>query len=159
MGRIAVLCGRTKMRKLDICWLSTSKYAALTPPLAHGHTARKLLEACFVFVLLLAAMPVFAQSGSRGDGHAEHHDWYNGLTRPDVGGSCCHGATAAREGDCRPVRAWLHDDGVWRAVVDRRLVAIPPEKIIMRSAPDGGSHLCMSDLGFIYCFVPGQPKS
>ena len=96
---------------------------------------------------------MLAQTGQHGDGHAQHHDWYRELRQPDIGYGCCSDA------DCRPVRAWLHDDGQWRAVVEGRPVRIPAARILDRSAPDGGSHLCLSPAGTVYCFIRGVPKS
>ena len=64
-------------------------------------------------------------------------------------------------GDCRQVRAWLDDNGRWRAIADGREILIPDSKIIRDNqppAPDGNSHLCMSEVGVIFCFVPGQAK-
>ena len=53
--------------------------------------------------------------GTRNIGHAENHDWYQGLTQPGTGYSCCNGTVNGVEGDCRPTRAYLqrqrHVDG------------------------------------------------
>jgi hypothetical protein len=51
-----------------------------------------------------------AQSGARGDGHAQHHDMYKDWQRPEVGGSCCNAQSSddpptATAG--RPRRTWV----------------------------------------------------
>ncbi len=106
-----------------------------------------------MLVVLLGVGAVEAQTGSHGDGHAQHHDWYRDLRQPGSGISCCN------RQDCRPVRAYVDEDGRWHALVQGRLVGIPWYVILKQSAPDGGSHLCMSQTGVVYCFVPGQPMS
>lgn len=104
-------------------------------------------------VVLLRIGAAAAQSGAHGENHAQHHDWYRDLRQPGSGASCCSLQ------DCRPVRAYIGDDGQWRAIVDGEVVHIPGYAILRQSAPDGGSHLCMSAWGIVYCFVPGQPMS
>jgi hypothetical protein len=39
---------------------------------------------------------------------------------------CCNGTTNGVEGDCRPTRAYLNDDGSWYAFLDGRWVPVPP---------------------------------
>ena len=112
-----------------------------------------------VLALMVIATLAFAQSGQHGAGHAEHHDWYQKLQRPNGAGSCCSKLTPEGDGDCRPVRAYLHDDGQWRAVVGGSLVRIPPSTILEGTAPDGNAHLCMSKAFTVYCFSVPQPKS
>jgi len=106
-----------------------------------------------LLVVLLGIGSVEAQTGLHGDGHAQHHDWYQDLRQPGSGASCCNFQ------DCRPVRAYIDEDGQWHALVEGRRIGIPRYLILRRSAPDGGSHLCMSQTGTVYCFVPGQPMS
>ena len=123
--------------------------------------------AVFMTILLaLAAAPVLAQVGMTGDdpgrhghGHAENHDWYEKLKRPDTGGSCCNGTKDGAEGDCRPTRAYQGDDGNWRALINGRWVPIPPKVVLQSLAPDGASHICANKTGTIYCFIGGSPKS
>jgi hypothetical protein len=55
------------------------------------------------------------------------------------------------------VRAYVGDDGQWHAIVQGEIVSIPWYTVLRHAAPDGGSHLCMSTTGIVYCFVPGQP--
>jgi hypothetical protein len=100
-----------------------------------------------------------AQSGHHGDGHAENHDWYRDLRQPDTGVSCCNGHSATSEGDCRPTRAYLNDDGLWYALLDGQWVPVPPRVVLRQLAPDGRSHICASKSGLIYCFLGGSPKS
>jgi len=95
--------------------------------------------------------------GQWGHGHAENHDWYKNLKQPGTGYSCCNGDTA--HGDCRPTRAYLTDDGTWRALVDGRWMPVPPSVVLKQLAPDGNSHVCAGKSGMIYCFIGGSPKS
>lgn len=100
----------------------------------------------------------FAQDGHHGQGHAENHDWYQGLKQPGTGASCCNGGAGGVEGDCRPTRAYVDDDGVWRALIDGRWTVVPPRAVLQSLAPDGNSHICASRSGTIYCFIGGSPK-
>ena len=97
--------------------------------------------------------------GQYGQGHAENHDWYKELKQPDTGYSCCNGRSNTSEGDCRPTRAYLNDDGMWYALLDGRWVPVPPRVVLKQLAPDGRSHICASRSGMIYCFLGGSPKS
>jgi hypothetical protein len=99
------------------------------------------------------------QVGDHGVGHAENHDWYRDLHQPGTGYSCCNGTANGIEGDCRPTRAYLQDDGTWRALVDGHWVNVPPRVVLQRLTPDGNSHICASRSGMIYCFIGGSPKS
>jgi hypothetical protein len=122
----------------------------------------------FVTLLVCAAvgLRVHAQvsaddrgSGHHGQGHAENHDWYKELKQPGTGYSCCNGTVNGIEGDCRPTRAYLQDDGTWRALIEGRWVPVPPRVVLKQLAPDGNSHICASRSGLIYCFLGGSPKS
>ena len=107
----------------------------------------------------LAAIGSRSQDGQYGHGHAENHDWYQKLKQPQTGYSCCNGTTNGADGDCRPTRAYLNDDGMWYAMIDGRWVPVPPRAVLQQLAPDGRSHICASKRGMIYCFVGGSPKS
>ncbi|HTE79649.1 MAG TPA: hypothetical protein VK634_03045 [Reyranella sp.] len=118
-----------------------------------------------VAVLFVATSSV-AQDGGPGDstgqhgrGHAENHDWYQELKQPGTGYSCCNGTINGIEGDCRPTRAYLTEEGQWRALIDGQWVLIPPRAVLKQLAPDGRSHICASRSGMIYCFLGGSPKS
>lgn len=95
-----------------------------------------------------------AQSGQRGDGHAEHHDWYRSLQTPH-GTSCCN-AQEDGQGDCRPVQARPSADGGWEAFVGGRWLSVPAERIL----PDHlnrvplQSHICEQD-NYVRCFLRG----
>jgi hypothetical protein len=115
---------------------------------------------------LLLAQSVAAQDqshrrhqGHHGQGHAENHDWYEKLVQPGTGYACCNGTKNGVEGDCRPTRAYLHDDGTWRAQIDGRWTPVPPRVVLKDLAPDGASHICASKAGMIFCFIGGSPKS
>lgn len=71
--------------------------------------------------------PAHAQSGNRGDGHAENHDWYRTL-KTKSGWSCCSGDES--HGDCRPVQAHQRQDGDWEAYFDGSWQEIPPDAIL-----------------------------
>jgi hypothetical protein len=109
--------------------------------------------------------PAFSQDshrpdhGLRSEGHAENHDWYQELKQPGTGFSCCNGTINGVEGDCRPTRAYLNDDGQWYALLEGRWVVVPPRVVLKQLAPDGRSHICASRSGLIYCFLGGSPKS
>jgi hypothetical protein len=109
----------------------------------------------WVFLLSSAV----AQDGTHGQGHAENHDWYQELKQPGTGYSCCNGTSNGVEGDCRPTRAYLTEDGQWRALIDGQWVIVPPRAVLKQLAPDGRSHICASRSGMIYCFLGGSPKS
>lgn len=116
----------------------------------------------FALVLALSPLAAMAQStapsGRHGDGHAENHDWYKDLKQPQTGYSCCNGRSSSSDGDCRPTRAYLDDDGMWYALLDGRWVPVPPKVVLKQLAPDGSSHICASKSGMIYCFLGGSPK-
>jgi hypothetical protein len=97
--------------------------------------------------------------GQWGHGHAENHDWYKKLTQPGTGYSCCNGTADGVEGDCRPTRAYLTEQGTWRALLNGRWTPVPPNVVLKTQAPDGNSHICAGKSGMIYCFVGGVPKS
>ena len=120
----------------------------------------------FAFAWVFGSVVAFAQdghspsdaAGRHGQGHAENHDWYQQLKQPGTGFSCCNGTTNGVEGDCRPTRAYLNDDGNWYALLDGRWVPVPPRVVLKQLAPDGSSHICASKSGLIYCFLGGSPK-
>jgi hypothetical protein len=134
-------------------WLG-GKAATLMP-----FRARSVVVSLVILVCAAVGLRVHAQDGTHGQGHAENHDWYKELKQPGTGYSCCNGTTNGIEGDCRPTRAYLQDDGTWRALVDGRWVVVPPRVVLKQLAPDGNSHICASRSGLIYCFLGGSPKS
>src|SRR6266851_3216834 len=67
--------------------------------------------------------------------------------------------SSSTDGDCRPTRAYISDDGMWYALLDGRWVPVPPKVVLKQLAPDGSSHICASKSGMIYCFLGGSPKS
>ena len=98
--------------------------------------------------------------GQYGQGHAENHDWYKELKQPGTGYSCCNALTDKDpNGDCRPTRAYLQDDGTWNAMINGRWTPVPPRVVLKDLAPDGNSHICASKAGLIFCFIGGSPKS
>lgn len=113
----------------------------------------------FIIALIGVSTGAHAQSGTHGEGHAENHDWYQQLKQPGTGYSCCNGTTNGVEGDCRPTRAYLTDNGDWRALIDGKWVIVPPRVVLQQLAPDGRSHICANRTGTIFCFLGGSPKS
>lgn len=117
-------------------------------------------------LVVLAAMAIAgrvdAQDGAHGVGHAElHADVYRQWKRPDMPWSHCCSAQSADDpnGDCRPTRAFLGDDGRWRAWDGRGWLAIPPSKLLPTDmAGDGRNHLCAAPDGRVFCFSPTSPK-
>lgn len=122
------------------------------------------LLACAIATMAAAGVRAQEPSGDPrpsshyGHGHAENHDWYKDLKQPQTGYSCCNGRTSTSDGDCRPTRAYLNDDGMWYALLDGRWVPVPPRVVLKQLAPDGSSHICASKSGMIYCFLGGSPK-
>jgi len=115
-----------------------------------------------IAVCLASSVAAVAQDSPdrrHGRGHAENHDWYKELRQPGTEYSCCNGAINGVEGDCRPTRAYLHDDGTWRAMIDGRWTPVPPRVVLKSLATDGNSHICAGKSGMIYCFIGGSPKS
>ena len=91
--------------------------------------------AVLLFALSFSAHPQ-AQEGHLGAGHAKwHQSFYNALQRPDGKGSCCNLT------DCRPTSGRTVADH-YEVKVNGAWISVPPTKIIRRSAPDGGYHVC-----------------
>ncbi len=90
-------------------------------------------------------------SGRHGDGHAEMHDIYKLWSPPlNPNTSCCDNS------DCRPTRAFVDDDGHWRAWNGVLWLQVPQDHVLPPNhAGDGRSHLCEKEQ-FIYCFAPGE---
>jgi len=114
----------------------------------------------FLFLLAAAGTGVaFGQqshepTGRHGDGHAQMHHIYKHWHPPlNSKTSCCDNS------DCRPTRAYVEDDGTWRAWNGVRWLAVPAERVLPTDfAGDGRSHLC-EKADFVYCFSPGPPHS
>lgn len=98
-------------------------------------------------VVLLPGLLVVAAAGARG------HDIYHQWRKPDNPAvSCCD------NGDCRPTRAFLGNDGLWRAWNGHDWLTVPREITLPTDyGHDGRSHLCERE-GYIYCFTPGQVR-
>ncbi len=85
-----------------------------------------------VAALLLLAAPVQA------------HDWYGELKQPGSAVSCCS------DRDCQPVEGCIQD-GREGLRIQGQCRAIPWDKVLPVSSPDGGRHACWD-------YVNGQPK-
>ena len=97
-----------------------------------------------VFALVLLSGPVWA--------HDHEGVSYDKWTQPDNGASCCNNK------DCRPSRAYMHEDGLWRAWNGSEWVAVPPGKVIEKPSPDGRTHWCGVG-STTYCLLVGDTKS
>ena len=111
-----------------------------------------LLCAAVLIAGAVIAGACHAQSGERGDGHAEQHDWYRHLEMPS-GGSCCNGDQ--EHGDCRPVRAFF-DGKHWRAFYGDRWQVVPDEAILSDALnlQPLRAHICERG-GYVFCFLKG----
>jgi len=109
-----------------------------------------------VFSFSFALAPeAFAQSaehsGRHGDGHTQMHDIYKLWTPPlNPNTSCCDNS------DCRPTRAFVDNEGHWRAWNGVLWLQVPQDRVLPPNhAGDGRSHLCEKEQ-FIFCFAPGE---
>lgn len=108
-----------------------------------------------LFASCVFASTAFSQSaghsGRHGDGHAEMHDMYKLWTPPlNPNTSCCDNS------DCRPTRAFVDNEGHWRAWNGVMWLQVPQDRVLPPNhAGDGRSHLCEKEQ-FIYCFAPGE---
>lgn len=127
-----------------------------------------LLTAILVVLLSMAAhadgrLQSARPQGMFGEGHAENHMHYDGMTNKQ-GGSCCNG------GDCRPTTArWNAKAGRWEALVQGAWQRIENENLILDDAwlehighPrwDQLSHVCAAERPqsngtyTVYCLLP-----
>ena len=93
-------------------------------------------------------------SGQHGDGHAGMHDIYKLWHPPqNPGTSCCNNS------DCRPTKAFVDEEGHWRAWNGASWLQVPQDRVLPPNyAGDGRSHICEKET-FIYCFTPGEIRS
>jgi hypothetical protein len=105
---------------------------------------RRLIDCaalCAAAVVLAFAFTVLigyaaAQEGHIGHGHDKwHQGFYSVLQRPDGKGSCCNLF------DCRPTSI-RSVNGYYEIKKDGRWIPVPMDKVLKRSAPDGGAHIC-----------------
>ena len=106
--------------------------------MAKGRDTGQTVVAAIVLMAFAVAVavigPAWAQSGNRGDGHAENHDWYRTL-KTKSGWSCCSGDEG--HGDCRPVLAHQRQDGEWEAYFSGAWQEIPRRCHPARRAEQG----------------------
>ena len=95
-----------------------------------------------LYLTLLAVLvfnfSVFAQDfhGNHGQGHETWHKrFYEGLQTPDTKVSCCN------LNDCRPTQG-REKGGHYEVEIDGRWIKVLVNKIVKKSAPDGGFHVC-----------------
>ena len=90
----------------------------------------------FAILLFALTFSAHAQEGHLGSGHDKwHQSFYKTLQRPDGKGSCCNLI------DCRPTSGRTIE-GHYEVKVNGAWISVPQTKIIRRSAPDGGYHVC-----------------
>ncbi len=104
----------------------------------------------FAIVLAFGAVvQVFLPLKARA--HEPYSDW-KVPNNPAV--SCCDNR------DCRPTRAYMGEDGLWRAWSGVKWLTVPADRVLPTDlAKDGRAHLCSSLDDHIYCFSPSEPKS
>jgi hypothetical protein len=91
------------------------------------------------FVLTLFIGYATAQEGHIGHGHDTwHQSFYSTLKRPDGKGSCCNLT------DCRPTSI-RSNNGRYEIKKDGRWIPVQMEKVVRKTAPDGGAHICAPD--------------
>lgn len=109
----------------------------------------RAIATLFVIVLAIGAA-VQACWPKPARAHDPYSQW-KAPNNPNV--SCCNNE------DCRPTRAYLGDDGLWRAWNGKEWLTVPPDRMLPTDyAKDGRSHLC-EKMGYIYCFSGAEPKS
>src|SRR5260370_1024627 len=127
-------------------------WVSLGPVVGRPPLIDRWITSLVIATLLVAPVAkAFGQSGNGGDGHAQMRDidehWHPPL---NPGTSCCNNA------DCRPTRAYVDNDGYWRAWDGAAWLLVPQERVLPSDyAGDGRSHLCEKE-GFVYCFRPGE---
>ncbi len=106
----------------------------------------------YALVIMLGSIDSPAIAHDPGEPFAE---WYQSLSRPDVGGSCC-----SLSRDCQPAEYRLSPpaadgESEYEAFMSGRWVRVPERAVIRRhDNPTGGGVLCKaSSSDFIYCFV------
>lgn len=118
---------------------------------------------CIYGLLLLLAMTVCAPAQHPSQDQELHDKFYQDWLRPDtgrIGGnrtqSCCNKA------DCYPTEIKLQggkwffkhrETGDWLVIPKGRLEHNQPDP---RESPDGGSHVCASAAGDLFCAVLGN---
>lgn len=107
-------------------------------------------------VVIVAWAIAFALVWATGPNKARAHDPYMHLKQPDNGASCCNGMDKPN-GDCAPSRAYMHEDGLWRAydVKDGQWYAVPHNKVLKMKSWDGRTHYC-GVRGTSYCLIVGD---
>jgi len=94
------------------------------------------MRGALIVIFSMLSLPVDAQEGHLGSGHEKwHQSFYNTTQQPDGKGSCCNLT------DCRPTSG-RSVDGHYEIKVNGIWISVPQTKIIRRSAPDGGYHVC-----------------
>lgn len=79
------------------------------------------------------------QHGHHGKGHSDFHGpFYSTLKKPGTNTSCCNLT------DCRPTQSRAVGDS-YEVEIDGRWIKVLQSKIVKKSAPDGGAHVCAPD--------------
>jgi len=95
-----------------------------------------LVLASTLALTLACLEDAWTQDGHIGHGHdLWHKGFYDTLQRPDTKGSCCNLT------DCRPTQGRAVDDH-YEIKVNGAWVSVPVDKVVRKSAPDMGFHVC-----------------
>jgi hypothetical protein len=90
----------------------------------------------YLLALVLLSTGALAQEGHLGHDHQKwHQEFYQHLVAPDTRVSCCNLS------DCRPTSGRVVGDH-YEVKVNGTWIAVPPSKVVKRSAPDLGYHVC-----------------
>jgi hypothetical protein len=131
---------RCEMDALVRClfWIVLIHYARQDTSLRRLMDCAALCVVAIVLALVLIVCidSTAAQEGYMGHNHDKwHQGFYSTLNRPDGKGSCCNLR------DCRP-SSIRSSNGRYDIKKDGRWIPVPMEKVIKRTAPDGGAHIC-----------------
>lgn len=98
-----------------------------------------MIRTIVVLILIgIAVKAALGQDGHIGHGHEKwHQHFYQQLQRPDMRGASCCNLT-----DCRPTSGRVNSAGQYEVKVNGQWVIALETKIVRKSAPDGGFHVC-----------------
>lgn len=97
---------------------------------------RTLIAGIILTMFVLSIVATRAQEGHYGQGHDTwHQPFYEGLKSPQTLVSCCNLA------DCRPTSGRTVGDH-HEVKINGDWIAVIPGKIVKKSAPDLGYHVC-----------------
>lgn len=99
-------------------------------------------------LLLSMTLPHLARSAPPPGSSGRFHQWFESLTQPGTGVSCCSWA------DCRET-SWRIRGDHYEAFVDHKWMVVPDGVILQRTDnPTGRAVVCWAPNLGILCFVP-----